>query len=134
MTLMEFTLTTPALLFPTVSVLLLAYTNRFLALSSVVRTLHASQKTQPNPAVLQEIASLRYRLRLIRNMQAIGVFSLLLCVISMISLFTGWIWIGKMLFAVSLILMGISLALSVREIQVSIEALNLHLSDIEDMP
>ena len=134
MTLMEFTLTTPALLFPTVSVLLLAYTNRFLALSSVVRTLHASQKTQPNPAVLQEIASLRYRLRLIRNMQAIGVFSLLLCVISMISLFTGWIWIGKMLFAASLILMGISLALSVREIQVSIEALNLHLSDIEDMP
>ncbi len=130
---MEFTLTTPALLFPTVSVLLLAYTNRFLALSSVVRTLHANQKTMPNPAVLQEIASLRYRLRLIRNMQAIGVSSLLLCVVSMIFLFSGLIWMGKLLFAISLILMTVSLALSFREIQVSIEALNLHLRDIEDM-
>jgi Zn-dependent membrane protease YugP len=130
---MEFTLTTPALLFPTISLLLLAYTNRFLGLSAVIRNLHASHKVEPHPFLLQEIASLRYRLRLIRNMQAIGVLSLLLCVISMIVLFTGLIWIGKFLFAVSLILMALSLALSVREIQISIEALNLHLSDIEDM-
>ncbi|MBD3881388.1 DUF2721 domain-containing protein [Phormidium tenue FACHB-886] len=129
---MEFTLTTPALLFPTVSLLLLAYTNRFVALSSVVRNLHASHKAQPHPFVLQEIASLRYRLRLIRNMQAFGVLSLLLCVISMFALFTGLAMLSKLLFATSLVLMMLSLALSVREIQVSIEALNLHLRDIEE--
>jgi Protein of unknown function (DUF2721) len=129
---MEITLTTPALLFPAVSLLLLAYTNRFLGLASLIRSLHANYKTDPNALLVREIVNLRYRIRLIRDMQAFGVSSLLLCVICMFVLFAGYINFGKILFGLSLILMIISLGLSVREIQVSVKALDLHLRDLED--
>ncbi len=128
---MEFTLTTPALLFPAISLLLLAYTNRFLALASLIRNLHARYREQGEPVLLAQLTTLRNRVDLIRNMQALGVLSLLLCVLCMFLLFEGWIGPGKAVFAVSLILLMLSLALSVREIQISVRALNLQLSDLE---
>jgi hypothetical protein len=129
---MDITLTTPALLFPAVSLLLLAYTNRFLGLATLIRNLHANYKTKPDALLVREIINLRYRIRLIRDMQAFGVSSLLLCVICMFVLFAGYVSLGKLLFGISLILMIISLTLSVREIQVSVKALDLHLRDLED--
>ena len=131
---MELSLTTPALLFPAVSLLLLAYTNRFLALASLVRSLHAGYRQHPDPLVLKQIDNLRYRIHLIRNMQAAGVSSLLVCVVCMFVLFFGEAGVGKALFAASLVLMIVSLALSVREIQVSVKALDLHLLDLEEHP
>lgn len=131
---MELSLTTPALLFPAVSLLLLAYTNRFLALASLVRSLHARYREHPDPLVLKQIDNLRYRIHLIRNMQAAGVSSLLVCVVCMFVLFFGEAGVGKALFAASLVLMIVSLALSVREIQVSVKALDLHLLDLEEHP
>lgn len=129
---MEITLTTPALLFPAVSLLLLAYTSRFLALATLIRSLHTSYRATPDPLILQQIENLRYRVLLIRNMQALGVSSLLLCVICMFLLFAGQLLAGKILFGVSLVMLIVSLALSVREIQVSVLALDLHLRDLED--
>ena len=131
---MELSLTTPALLFPAVSLLLLAYTNRFLALASLVRSLHSHHREQPDPLVLKQIDNLRYRIHLIRSMQTAGVSSLLVCVVCMFVLFYGNVALGKVLFAVSLVLMIVSLALSVREIQVSVKALDLHLHDLEERP
>lgn len=128
---MEITLTTPALLFPAVSLLLLAYTNRFLALAALIRSLHAAYKDNPEENVAAQIENLRYRVVLIRNMQALGVLALLVCVVCMFMLFAGFATAGKVLFGVSLVLLMISLALSVREIQVSVGALNLQLSDLE---
>ena len=130
---MELTLTTPALLFPAISLVLLAYTNRFLTLSALIRSLHADYKQQPDPLALVEIRSLRYRVRLIRDMQFLGVSSFLLCVVCMFVLFTGQVWLGGLLFGLSLLLLICSLALSVREIQVSIDALDHHLRDLEAM-
>ncbi len=131
---MELSLTTPALLFPAVSLLLLAYTNRFLALASLVRSLHARYREQPDPLILRQIDNLRYRIRLVRNMQVAGVSSLLVCVVCMFVLFFGKVVFGKTLFAASLVLMIVSLALSVREVQVSVKALDLHLLDLEERP
>lgn len=128
---MEITLTTPALLFPAVSLLLLAYTNRFLALAALIRSLHAAYKDNPEENVAAQMENLRYRVVLIRNMQALGVLALLACVVCMFVLFAGFAAAGKVLFGVSLVLLMISLALSVREIQVSVGALNLQLSDLE---
>lgn len=130
---MELTLTTPALLFPAISLVLLAYTNRFLTLATLVRSLHSDYKRQPDPFILVEIHSLRYRVRLVRDMQFLGVSSFLLCVICMFVLFTGQRWLGSALFGLSLLLLICSLALSVREIQVSIKALDLHLRDLENL-
>ncbi len=129
---MEITLTTPALLFPTVSLLMLAYTNRFLTLATIIRTLHGRYKTEHDKSLPAQIENLRYRVYLIRNMQIVGVLSLLMCVLSMFALFGGWVVVGKWFFASALILLIISMLLSLRELQVSAGALDLLLMDMEE--
>ena len=128
---MDIDLTTPALLFPAISVLMLAYTNRFLALAALIRALHVRNRDQIDASVLAQIGNLRHRVQLVRNMQALGGLSLLLCVVCMFVLFAGYMEIGKVVFAVSVILLTISLGLSLWEIQISVRALNIHLHDLE---
>lgn len=130
---MEINVTTPALLFPAISLLLLAFTNRFLTLANLIRDLHAKYKVDQNEVYVGQIANLKYRIRLIRDMQAFGIASLLFCVVSMFALFAGWLLVGKWIFGFSLVLMMIALAISLREIQVSVGALDLHLQDMEQI-
>ena len=127
---MEITLSTPGLLFPAISLLLLAYTNRFLAIASVIRHLHAAA-TPDDEDLIKEIGVLRHRVALIRAMQGIGVLSLFSCVLCMLMLFAGWLLAGKIAFSLALLLLLWSLALSAREIQLSGRALNLHLRNLE---
>jgi uncharacterized membrane protein YfcA len=129
---MSITLATPALLFSAISLLLLAFTNRFLALASLVRNLHAQYKEKPNDILIGQIRNLRRRLLLIRNMQIYGISSLLLCVLSMFLIYINSQHIAEMVFGIALILLILSLGLSIKEIYISVHALNLHLSDIED--
>jgi hypothetical protein len=129
---MELTLTTPALLFPTVSLLLLAYTNRFLAIAALIRNMYAQYKTQPDPVLLPQIENLKRRVRLIRDMQFLGVSSLFMCVLCMFLLFNGNTALGQYVFGGALLLLMASLALSIREIQISIRALQIQLSDLEE--
>ena len=128
---MELNLTTPALLFPAISLLLLAYTNRFLTLANLIRELHRSYKTNPEDIIIAQISNLRYRVRLIRNMQIFGVASFFGCVLCMLMLFAGQELLGQIIFGFSLFLLMVSLALSLREVQVSVDALNYRLSDLE---
>lgn len=128
---MELNLSTPALLFPAISLLLLAYTNRFLALANLMRDLYGRYKTQPDPKIKGQIKNLSYRIRIIRNMQVFGVASFFFCVLSMFVLFAGYIIVAQWIFGASLILLLLSLALSLREIQVSIDALTLQMSDLD---
>ena len=125
-------ITTPALLFPAVTLLMLAYTNRFNTLATIIRNLHSKYQIENNENLLAQIANLRYRVYLIRNMQICGVLSLLLCVVSMFALFEGWLAGGQWSFVAALILMIISLGLSLREVQVSVGALDLLLSELEE--
>lgn len=129
---MEITLTTPALLFPAISLLLLAYTNRFLTIATIIRNLHDRYRNEATDNLLGQIANLRYRTYLIRNMQIAGVLSLLFCVISMFALFAGWIMWGQWTFAFALILMMASMLISLRELQISVGALDLLLIELED--
>jgi hypothetical protein len=129
---MDLTLTTPALLFPAISLLLLAYTNRFLTLANLMRDLYARYKAAPDQRIKGQLANLRYRIVIIRNMQACGVAAFFFCVLSMFMLFEGWQEAGKWTFGASLILLLVSLALSLREIQVSIGALMLQISDLDE--
>jgi len=128
---MNIDLTTPALLFPAISLLLLAYTNRFLTLATIIRSLHQNYKEKPNIVLLGQIENMRKRVHLIKHMQGIGVASLFLCVLCMFLLFSGQNELGKCVFGLSLIMLLISLILSLREIAISVDALELHLSDIE---
>lgn len=129
---MDITLTTPSLLFPTVSLLMLAYTNRFLTLATIIRNLHDRYKAENNDNLLGQIANLRYRVYLIRDMQIFGVLSLLFCVISMFALFAGWLTAGQWSFALALVLMIVSMLISLRELQISVGALDLLLVELED--
>ncbi|MEP7136187.1 MAG: DUF2721 domain-containing protein [Chloroflexota bacterium] len=129
---MDITLTTPALLFPTVSLLMLAYTNRFLTIATIIRNLHDRYKENQNDNLLGQIANLRYRIYLIRNMQIAGVLSLLMCVVSMFALFAGWIVGGQWSFGIALILMIVSMLISLRELMISVGALDLLLIELED--
>lgn len=128
---MELNLTTPALLFPAISLLLLAYTNRFLALANLIRELHHSYKTNPDDLIIAQISNLRYRVTLIRNMQIYGVASLFGCVLCMLVLFAGQIGLGQVVFGGSLVLLMISLGISLHEVQISVGALNYRLVDLE---
>lgn len=128
---MNIDLTTPALLFSTISLLLLAYTNRFLGLANVIRKLHSDHIAAPNQIYIDQIVNLRRRIRIIRDMQTLGVASLLSCTICMLTLFVGWQVAGKAIFAASLLMMSGSLTLSLIEIRMSIGALDLQLKDME---
>lgn len=128
---MTMSLTTPALLFPAISLLLLAYTNRFLALAALIRNLRAEHAVRPDPVLAEQIQRLRRRVRLIRDMQAVGIASLFLCVASMLLLFFGAVVAGELAFGAALLLMLASLALSLQETWISVDALDLHLRDIE---
>ena len=128
---MEIDITTPALLFPAISLLLLAYTNRFLALAALIRELHASYKATREEIILGQISNLRKRVLLIRDMQGLGTASMFLCVVSMFLLYAGQSAIAGYVFVCSLLLMMASLAYSIREIKMSVGALNLRLSDLE---
>jgi hypothetical protein len=130
---MELTLTTPALLFPAISLLLLAYTNRFLTLAALMRDLYDRYRERPDPRIKGQLANLRYRIGIIRNMQVFGVSSFFGCVLCMFVLFAGLLTLGKWIFGASLLLLLISLALSLREIHVSIDALTLQIADLDEI-
>ena len=131
---MELTITTPALLFPAISLLMLAYTNRFLAIANLIRSLHAKYKQYPDEKhLITQIRSLRIRIRLIRSMQAMGVLSFLFCVICMYTIFRGWQEASYVIFGLSILCFMISLVTSLVEITISTRALEVELSDIEEL-
>ncbi|MFZ2323585.1 MAG: DUF2721 domain-containing protein [Ignavibacteriaceae bacterium] len=131
---MEITITTPALLFPAISLLLLAYTNRFLTLATLVRSLHKNYKENSSGVLLGQIKNMRKRVHLIKHMQGVGVVSLFLCVLCMFLLFADQIEPDKYIFGLSLVALLILLVLSLWENTISVDALELHLSDIESSP
>lgn len=118
-------ITTPAVMFPAISLLLLAYTNRFLALASIIRNMNVCTIDEYE---LEQIKNLKLRMMYIRKMQYLGVFSLLLCVFSMLFIFLSFNILGGIIFAISLLLMILSLIYSLAEIRISLQALDIHLN------
>lgn len=128
----ELTLTTPALLFSAISLIMLAYTNRFLAYATVIRNLHAKYLEKKEDSLLRQIQNLKLRLNLTRWMQIFGITSLLLCVLTMFLIYIDYHIIAVWIFGLGLILLIISLALLIKEIQISTQALQHHIADIEE--
>jgi len=123
-------ITTPALLFPAISLLLLAYTNRFLTLAQVIRQLHAAQ-AQDSAVVMRQIPGLKRRIHLIQYMQSFGVLSFLLCALAMLALFMHGEMAGKVLFGVSIVALAVSLVLSLLEVLISTNALWVVVEDMQ---
>lgn len=127
----ELTLTTPALLFSAVSLILLAYTNRFLSYAQLVRQLRDRYVENPSDITEAQIENLRKRLNLTRTMQGLGIASLFLCVVSMFLIYIGLQLFSAYVFGLALILLIASLGVSFREIQISTRSLEIYLGTME---
>ena len=123
-------LTSPSLLFSAISLILLAYTNRFLSYASVVRALKEKHQQTHDPKDIAQIANLRKRLYLTRSMQILGILSLLLCVIAMFFIYVSWQVFAAWIFGIALLLLAASLCVCIWEINISVKALEIHLEDI----
>ena len=131
---MDITINTPALLFPAISLIMLAYTNRFLALASRVRSLHDKYKTDGKQEIIHgQIKSMKYRLRLIKNMQFLGVASFLFCIFCMYTIYINEMGWARVSFALGILSFAMSLVLSLVEIIQSTKAIELELSDMQGL-
>ena len=124
---MEVTIATPSLLFPAISLLLLAYTNRFVVLTNVVRQLSGIEDPGKRDFIRRQIVNLRVRIQIIRAMQTFGVLSFILCTLAMFALFLDWQMWGQYLFGISLVLLVISLVCSLYEVHISTNAINIEI-------
>ena len=124
-------ITTPALLFPAISLLFLAYTNRFLVLGQLIRQLHGNKQTVSQEMILKQIDNLRWRIVLIKVMQALGVLSFILCAIAMFFIFKGFPLLGEWTFGSSLVSLMFSLVFSLWEILISTKAIEIELDDLQ---
>jgi len=126
--------TTPALLFPAISLLFLAYTNRFLSLAQLIRQLHANYKAQGTDVIVAgQIDNLRRRITLIKVMQVFGVVAFILCSAAMFLLFHGHALSGEFIFGASILSLLVSLLVSLYEILISTGAIELELKDMEQV-
>lgn len=123
-------LTTPALLFPAISLLFLAYTNRFLVLAQLIRQLHDREGDQVREMVYRQINNLKKRIALIRWMQGLGVFAFILCAVAMFCLFVKMDLVAEVSFGLSLLLLVFSLVVSLYEIAISTRAIQIELEDL----
>ncbi len=128
---MDFSISTPALLFSAISLLILAYTNKFLALAALIRQLVEQYEKKKDVNVLKQIDNFQIRLKLIKYTQVFGVLSFSFCVLSMFLIFIKWIIPAEIVFGISLVTMFASLLLSLQEIFISIGALNIELNRIK---
>jgi Protein of unknown function (DUF2721) len=127
------TLTTPAILFPTVSLFYIAYTNRFVTLSNLVRSLKQQFIESHDEGVLKQITNLRRRINIIRNMQLLAIASLFAAMLSMTLIYNLLQWEGEMAFGLSLGLLMLSMYFAMRELLMSVDALNIELNSIEEL-
>lgn len=122
---------TPTLLFSAVSLIMLAYTNRFLSYAQLVRNLKDKYVKDRSKVTAAQIANLRKRLNLTRSMQILGITSLFCCVVSMFFCFISLRITAIIIFGIALLLLISSLGLSIRELVISTKALEIHLNDLE---
>lgn len=129
---MNLSLSIPALLFPAISLTMLAYNARYLAIAALIRSLHSSYEKSASETVRLQVQKLRKRLTIIKNMQAVAIISFLLAVITMFLIYIEQDFWAKIIFAISLLSLMISLILSLIEVQLSTKALSIQLRSMED--
>lgn len=126
---MDFTLQTPTLLFSAISLLMLAYTNRFVVIANLIRELYAKYQEKPDAILSAQLINLRKRMKIIRNMQVLGALSFFFSVLSLLFIFIQQIFIAEIVFGLSLVGMLGSLLLLILELNISVNALNIQLKD-----
>ena len=128
---MELSLSIPALLFPAISLTMLAYNARYLAIAALIRQLHQKYQETESEDLAVQVKQLRSRLSIIKNMQATAIFSFLLAVITMTLIYLEYRFWANLIFGISLFALMVSLILSLVEVQLSTRSLSIQLKDME---
>lgn len=128
---MDFTIQTPTLLFSAISLLMLAYTNRFVVIAGLIRDLYAKYQEKPDDIIKGQLINLRQRMKIIRNMQVFGALSFFFSVLSLMLIFIDLVLLAEILFGFSLVMMLVSLLLLILELNISVNALNIQLKDFD---
>ncbi|MFS4466345.1 DUF2721 domain-containing protein [Maribacter sp. 2210JD10-5] len=128
---MELNLSIPALLFPAISLTMLAYNARYLAIAALIRQLHRQYEETESQSVRLQVRKLKKRLAIIKQMQATAIFSFLLAVITMSLIYVELRFWANLVFGLSLLALMLSLILSFIEVQLSTKALEIQLKDME---
>ena len=100
--------------------------------AQLIRQLNDREGEQVRDLAKRQIENLRQRIVLIRSMQRWGVISFVLCTMSMFSLFLNWAQAGQWCFGASLVCLMLSLLISLYEIQISCNAINIELESLEN--
>ncbi len=127
---MELTLSIPALLFPAISLSMLAYNARYLAIAALIRELHRQYREKASANLGKQVRQLQRRLEIIKQMQALAILSFLFSALCMLLIYLQWVFWANLLFGISLLCLIGSLILSFIEVQLSTRALGIQLSDI----
>ncbi|MEN9897103.1 MAG: hypothetical protein RLZZ66_752 [Pseudomonadota bacterium] len=128
---MDIAITTPALLFPAITILFLAYSNRFLTIASRIREKHDVFSKTQSPIAQKQILSFRKRIRLILAMELLAVLGIIHCTVAMGFVFFSMQYLGNIAFALSIIFIIFSLIASIGELLLSTKALNIEIEDME---
>ncbi len=129
---MQLNLSIPALLFPAISLTMLAYNARYLAIAALIRQLHKQFEQTSTQPLRRQINQLRTRLGIIKNMQASAIISFLLAAVTMFLIYVEMhVW-ANIIFGISLVFLMISLVLSLLEVQLSTKALGIQLKNMEE--
>jgi len=124
---------TPAIVFPAISMLLVAYTSRFMVISQRIRSLHEKYATTSTEQTLQQLANFRQRLSLIKWMQCFGVLAFISVTLSILMILLGFLpKYVEIAFGLSLTFLVTSLGLALHEIMISTRAIEIELQGIED--
>lgn len=129
---MDIAINTPALLFPAITILFLAYSNRFLTIATRIREKHADFSKTHSPVAEKQIMSFRLRLRYIVAMEMFAVLGIISCTVAMGFIFYGLQRYGNIAFAISMLFIVLSLLASITELFFSMKALNIELANMEE--
>ena len=128
---MELSLSIPALLFPAISLSMLAYNARYLAIAALIRQLHKQYQAEATAILSKQVRLLKRRLEIIKQMQAVAIISFLMSAVSMLLIYLQWSFWANLCFGTSLLCLIISLILSLIEVILSTRALGIQLSDMQ---
>ncbi len=123
-----YTLQTPTYVFSAISLLMIAYTSRYVAISQVIR--HLSESAPGSDSRVEcQIRSLMKRVKYIRNMQITALIGFCANIMTMILIVLGIDFLIAPLFIAGLVLILVSLGICIMEIALSAQALSISLSD-----
>lgn len=123
-----YTLQTPTYVFSAISLLMIAYTSRYVAISQVIRHLNENTKKDDGRVACQ-IKSLMKRVKYIRNMQITALLGFSINILTMILIAVGLNTLVAPLFLLGLIFVLVSLVICILEIALSAQALAISLND-----